>query len=468
MNDMVRSVFQRLRRHRLWSWPALVYGLISVILALAFQLGDLVSTSYHGYQLLECVFSGQVTSFYPECGRGVMGNAAYELPIYIVFGLWNLPVFLVNQVAGWQPQPGVLTYWSKFLLAVMYGLTARVLVQILRDLELGRRLEELGHDLFLTAPLAYFSIVLLGCYDIFAVFLTLLGIHYLLGNRQRSFVAAFALANCFKYFSILVFIPLLLLTEKRPAHLFRSLLAVGLLPAFFWGISRCMPGWGRYVDFPGRTLSRLQYVTYDVGLPVQGSWFAFTFLLVCMLAYACQPQNREVRQRLIVYIPLVAYAAFFLLVPWNAQWTMLLSPYLVLQVLFFPERRRALLWVEALLFAGFAGLCLGMHGINEQLINMCSAVSYGLRLDKLAVFTVSSQQFLQSQPTVLLLCLSLFSASLVAFCVLTWPTLERQAVPRLQPPIPLASKACRFAVLLVFVLPAAACFIGSYLSRPKM
>ena len=135
-------------------------------------------------------------------------------------------------------------------------------------------------------------------------------------------------------------------------------------------------------------------------------------------------------------------------------------------MLFFPDRRRALLWAEGLLFVAFSGLCLGVHGINEQLINMCSAVSYLLDLDKLPSFTVSSQQFLQSQPLVLSMLLSLISATLVAFCALSWPSLERKAILRLQPPLTLTTKACRFAVILVFVIPAAACFIGSYLLRP--
>ncbi|HOG50580.1 MAG TPA: hypothetical protein PKY10_08325 [Lentisphaeria bacterium] len=460
------GIWQKIRSHRLYGWPALVYVLLSFVLALAFQLGDLVTTSWHSYQLLECLFNGQVGNFYLECSRGVMGGAAYELPIYIVFGLWNLPIFLINKIAGWNPQAGVIAYWSKFLLGLLLLLTARLVGQIIRDLDLGQKLEEHGQDLFLTAPLAYFSIVLLGCYDIFAVFLTLLGIHYLLRERRGLFLLALALASCFKYFALLAFLPLLLLTEKRPWPLLRSLVAVCALPALFWSLSRCMPGWTCYAGFPGGTLGRIGAVTYDVGLSAPGSWFAAVFFLICLLAYAYQPPAREVRQRFILYIPLVIYAAFFLLTPWHAQWTILLSPYLVLHVLFFPDRRRALLWTEALLFVAFAGLCLGVHGINEQLINMCSAVSYLLNLDKLQSFTVSSQQFLQSQPLALSLLLSLFSATLVAFCALSLPPLEKRAILRQQPPLTLTAKACRFAVILVFVIPAAACFIGSYLLRP--
>lgn len=467
MHDNRRpGIWQKIRRHRLYGWPALVYVLLSLVLALAFQLGDLVTTSWHSYQLLECVFNGQVGNFYLECSRGVMGGAAYELPIYIVFGFWNLPIFLINKIAGWAPQAGIITYWSKFLLGLLLLLTARLVGQIIRDLGLGQKLEEHGQDLFVTAPLAYFSIVLLGCYDIFAVFLTLLGIHYLLCERRGLFLLAFALASCFKYFALLAFLPLLLLTEKRTWPLLRSLVAVFVLPALFWSLSRCMPGWDCYVGFPGGTLGRIGAVAYDVGLSVPGSWFAAVFFLICLLAYAYQPPAREVRQRFILYIPLVTYAAFFLLVPWHAQWTMLLSPYLVLHVLFFPDRRRALLWTEALMFVTFSGLCLGMIGINEQLINMCSAVSYLLNLDKLQSFTVSLQQLLQSHPLVLSLLLSLFSATLVAFCVLSWPSLEKRPILRQQPPLTLTTKACRFAVILVFVIPAAACFIGSYLLRP--
>jgi Gpi18-like mannosyltransferase len=63
--------------------------------------------------------------------------------------------------------------------------------------------------LFITAPIAIFAVFDFGQYDIIGVFFTLLGFYFYLKKDFLRFAIFFSIAISFKYFSLVIYIPLI-------------------------------------------------------------------------------------------------------------------------------------------------------------------------------------------------------------------------------------------------------------------
>lgn len=451
-------------RRRFMCWPAALYCLFAALVAFFFQLGDLVTVGNHGYVLLECAWDGRLLSFYEIAGAyDGLDIVCYELPMYMTFALWNLPLFIINKVFGLALNYGVVTYWCRLLLFLMFLLLGAVLERIIHhDFQAEEKTGEDAFDLFLTAPLAFFCIVLLGCYDVFCVFFMLLGVHHLLRGNKRLFVIMFALANCYKFFSFFTFVPLLLLCEKRFWWLFKAVVKSLVPILFFVLVSWRLPGRDVTSDFTSRMLSKLFAVSYPMGSGYYGSVFAAFLALLCILVYAYIPPDVATRRRLIAYIPLVVYSLFMLLIPWHGQWVLLLVPFMIINLLLCPSQRRTLLYLEGGMALTFFAVSSLHGGFDERLITICSAASWLFGLAKAHAFEYSMRTFLLASPMISALAISLFSASLVAYPLLCCPfwykRLERAAY---QPSFTRAEKVLRLCCVLAFI---AAAFLGWSLS----
>ena len=81
-----------------------------------FSHPDLWETANHGYVFLESLFSGKVLHFYEICARHentyyYLNSANYNIVIYIIFGLWELPVFVFNKIFHLRLNERFLIYW---------------------------------------------------------------------------------------------------------------------------------------------------------------------------------------------------------------------------------------------------------------------------------------------------------------------------------------------------------------------
>jgi len=315
MSDQGRRAVERVVDSRLGSWwssterPGLVdWALLGVILlgAYAFFLyGDVRATFEHSFNFLDSVFQGRVGDFYQIAIEHTSTGhpAVYDIPLYLLFGLWNLPTYIIYRITGFHyllSTPAQL--WLKTMMVLAALLAAKVLVDIARDLGVGRQRSKWVAFFFLS-----------------------------------SMTLWFAIANTFKLFAIFIFVPLLLLREKR-LRVVALQFGVGLI-----GLVACRAIYHGNVAYKASTggfmSSMLQRLT-AVGVPWQSSMipiFVVFMVGIVIFAYLRRPQGTKALAADAVYICMAIYLVFATIVPLNPYWAVMVSPFAVLIIFLNPR-----------------------------------------------------------------------------------------------------------------------------------
>ena len=200
----------------------LLYWSILILSFLLFQHPDLYHTATSSYAYLE----GHFIDFYDH-NKTVMEFTHYLPIIYFLYAIWNLPIYLLGYTTSpekthfsWVPlnlpSVPIEIIWWKILLIILFFSSAYALGKI-SELVLSDKShsKQLARILFATSPIAIFSVFIFGGYDIFSVFFTLIGFYFYLKKNIHLFVFFFSIAISFKFFAAVIFLPLLLLIEKK-------------------------------------------------------------------------------------------------------------------------------------------------------------------------------------------------------------------------------------------------------------
>ena len=349
-SDHGRRVVERVVDSRLGSWwssterPGFVdWALLGVILlgAYAFFLyADVRVTFEHSFNFLDSVFQGRVGDFYQIAIEHTSTGhpAVYDIPLYLLFGLWNLPTYIIYRITGFHyllSTPAQL--WLKTMMVLAALLAAKVLVDIARDLGVGRQRSKWVAFFFLSSMTLFVPVFVIVQYDIIMIVFILLGLRAYLRGRLGRFLLWFAIANTLKLFALFIFVPLLLLREKR-LRVVALQVVVGLI-----GLVGCRAIYHGNVAYKASTggfmSSMLQRLT-AVGVPWQSSMipiFVVFMVGIVIFAYLRRPQGTKALAADAVYICMAIYLVFATVVPLNPYWAVMVSPFAVLIIFLNPR-----------------------------------------------------------------------------------------------------------------------------------
>ena len=205
---------------------------------------DIQETAQHVHILLDDLFSGQFFDFYEHTMQarqayGFANAAHYHIGFYLLCAVWDLPVYLLGKLV--TVSPFVFMLWTKALGVAAWACCGLLLQTIARRLGAGQAETAWTPYLFWLCPISFFTVLCMGQYDSLCLFFLLLGVRYFMDGRIWRFVLAMGAAMLFKMFAVFVFVPLLLLWEKRPLHICKYALASLWLylpgSLLFWGRS---------------------------------------------------------------------------------------------------------------------------------------------------------------------------------------------------------------------------------------
>ncbi len=349
-SDRGHRAVERAAGSRLGAWwssterPGLVdWALLGVILlgAYAFFLyGDVRATFEHSFNFLDSVLQGRVGDFYQIAIEHTSTGhpAVYDIPLYLLFGLWNLPTYIIYRITGFHyllSTPAQL--WLKTLIVLAALVAAKVLVDIARDLGVGQQRSKWVAFFFLSSMTLFVPVFVIVQYDIIMIVFILLGLRAYLRGRLGRFLLWFAIANTFKLFAIFIFVPLLLLREKR-LRVVALQFGAGLI-----GLVACRAIYHGNVAYKASTggfmSSMLQRLT-AVGIPWMGSTipvFVVFMVGIVVFAYLRRPQGTKALAADAVYICMAIYLVFATIVPLNPYWAVMVSPFAVLIIFLNPR-----------------------------------------------------------------------------------------------------------------------------------
>ncbi len=298
-----------------------------------------------------------------------IGGNDYEISVYLVFAIWNIP----TKLAGFaRPEvfPLLVMLYNKLLVCILFALCSWCVYRIGSLLFKDEKTALFAAASFFLCPIALFGPFIFTQYDSIYVLIMLAGTFLLLRGEGRRDdllgVVLFGISILFKPFALIGFIPLMLYKNKNILRLLLSFVIV-ILPTV--AVKLVFTGAGGGVSFLSRLFESSILVNAWGNFKI--SLFPVLYMMLCMGCYFLEVSpDRDRQRRTAIYILYMAYAVFFSFVLWHPMWLLVMMPFFILTTVSSP-RRIPLLLVEIALTAGFAGTVLVSWGttIAEDLLS---------------------------------------------------------------------------------------------------
>ena len=335
------------------------FVIITLFFFYAFIYNDILETSRCGVNLWHDLVEGKLRYFYarrtdmPAIAYQRVVMASYEFPIYIIFAIWNFPLFLLEKFAHVDIFSSVLCLmWAKTILLVFVIFLCLEIAKICKKLAMSKETTAIVVMLFITANFLTTSVVMMASYEVISLYFSLIAINKYMEGNNRGFLIYFTVAVSMKYFALFIFIPLLLLKEKNIFKIAGSVI-VSILPVL---MCRLLIPMG--ISYPEVTnvvqetsviaTSISANASYGMGIGNLGFLYAlqyyleigmgrmyysvFTFVTLYVICYIVKIDKQDELNKWVIYVCALAYGLLFTTFFTHAYWIVLLVPFLVILI----------------------------------------------------------------------------------------------------------------------------------------
>lgn len=312
----------------------IIYGIILLSCFLLFQQTDLLHTTSSSYAYL----NGRFQDFY-DYNKLIVGGNDYFPIIYAIFAIWNFPLHVLGltsdiTLSGYSGITVIEVIWSKLLLVIFFFATAVMMYKTaLIVTEENQNQSRLTAGIFATAPIGVFAVFIFGQYDIIGTFFTISGFYFYLRKDFRRFAWLFSIALSFKFFAVLLFIPLLLLAEKRLLQLVK-LTAIALVVP----VIQLLLYWNNQA-FSGHIFSLATSKVDNVTRVILSlAVLVIAYSSICIYAFIKKPKDDSEWRKISIFISIAAYGLMFAFVVWHPQWLIIITPFFALAHLYIKDK----------------------------------------------------------------------------------------------------------------------------------
>jgi hypothetical protein len=417
----------------------LIAGTVLGIFFFSHIYWDMIVTTRHGINVWDSLFSGRLFDFYhdntaPPMYRFTTTPAIYPFPVYIIFALWNFPLWLLERFADVNPLGSALTlmYAKSVLIPFLIGSTV-LIRKICLKLAVSPDNASWCSFFFFTGITVTASLGIIGQYDIFGVFFMLMGLYFYVDKKYKKFVIFFAIAITMKLFALIVFIPLLLLAEKRIWHIALRLFGATSL---YIVCSALFP-------LPEEALFFINAITGVVflhRLPLTYMMHTPIFVTMTILLWIfCYTRNKKASDRekgiMGVYAAFLSMAILLVTCYTHVYWIIIMAPFMCILCFIHERKHTKAIWLTEMMMCGSFIIptlltnlpFFGVHTINDAwpgtLFGETQELTgfgtlLGMRIGENMLMNIA-HSFAAA-----------FIAGIIAFAVMTYPRKqELQAIP---------------------------------------
>lgn len=320
----------------IWLWGVL--AVVSIAFYSIYCYSDVIWTTRNGLTLWYMIFERiPIGRFYVTPYPLAEGDwhAYYDFFIYIIFAIWDFPLFIYEKLAGTSFADNYIALWyAKSISMFFYFLSAYQVYKMALKISGDRERAGWGVFSYIFSPMMMPVIVIMGGYDVISLFFTLCGVNAYLDEKNKKFVIYFACAIACKMFALLVFILLILLRWKKIWKLMLLLLSgisFILIPKVYFILYQKISNADTLIEGIDDTISSVMYIDAYLwsgeapfALTAIPLFFFFTFILAVM-CYFCKKQLDD---KMIVYISFLGMVIFVLTSDTHPQWIVLVTPYI--------------------------------------------------------------------------------------------------------------------------------------------
>ena len=335
----------------------LILSVCLTLLMVSYTYGDNTVITLHGMNVWSALRDGELLHFYQyNDGVAPPNEEFHSVPIiygfltFLFIAIWNLPLWLLQEFAGVNVFTSVLCLaWMKVINVLFMLGTAWLVQRISLHLAPTSRWVPWSGFFFLTSGFLVAAVFVMVQFDIIYMFFAMLGLYFVVHDRRKAFVVAFAVAVAIKWFPLFVFLPVLLLVEKRISRILLCLVGA-LSVAFAFKIPFL------FSENPsaevGSELIRHMVLTNRLPLGLEGvPTFAVLFGLVCIASFVHRPADPPALNRAVIYAGFAGVASFFVAAPAFPYWFALMCPFIAILWATHPGLSKVTLLIETGLVA---------------------------------------------------------------------------------------------------------------------
>lgn len=348
------------------------YGLYMLILIsflgfISFVYSDIADTTRNGINVWVLLFDGKLKDFYVYCSDcqisryfGYTAVCSYDMPIFFVFAIWDLPLYIYEKVTGLYALDNLFCLlWAKSIIIPFFIALLSVMLKIRKIFseDIGDKSEFLCT--ILTSALFYIPFIIMGQYDIIYVVIMLYGIYYYLKKDEKRFIVFLGIALLFKAFAVFALIPLVIMRYKNIKELLvKSIEAC--VPLLFCKIVQHF-FMVENVEGSDAIGTRVAEFVFQGRIPFfynGAALFFFAYFVFCFFLFVCE-KKEEMEKKMALYAPLVSFSIFFITCKSHPQWILSLMPLMVLIEFCNTENNKILgLLLETVLSLGYIICCI--------------------------------------------------------------------------------------------------------------
>lgn len=337
-----------------------VWLIMFLFVFLSYCYRDTISMIQYERNFAELLFKGNIFDFYEhtyqlatEKGYHV---ATYDFLVYIVMGLWGVPLYLLEQITGWNSmQETILLIYGKSILLVALAISSLYIYRIVFFITGNMKNSIRSIYIFVTSILVFEAIGYMGQSDILGISLILIGLEAYLKKENIRFLISFAIAVTFKQYALFVFIPLLVLINKNILKIILYTLVV-LAPTiltntFFDQTTQSMK---EKEGFAYKMFGKLVEQKISLGF----SEISILILLLgvfYVLIFLKKVDSNEEFIKYAVFIPLTSMLLLFISFQGSPYWYLYISPFFAIVSMVNIERIRENLLFETVAMAALFG-----------------------------------------------------------------------------------------------------------------
>jgi len=282
--------------------------LIGIVMLISFSYIDFKSLTIWSTNILDCIANGDITEYYSytalnkyEVAHKYVSGTLYSL---ILWGIWNIPIWGIQYFAGKAiVNSAILLIWSKLFLVASLSATLYITYKICSTLFKEQKIAKWITFLSATFVFTYVGVFYAGQNDILICMFAILGLYFLIKEKNIWFYIFSALAISIKYFYLIPYIPLILLTEKKIWKIVVKL-GIGTLPIIiFKFLVNNFPMYD--ISQTANHSDRILKGFFGSGIKAANgatlSFFILAFIIICFMAYMTKPKNKKIKNNYIMY-----------------------------------------------------------------------------------------------------------------------------------------------------------------------
>lgn len=258
-------------------------------------------------------------------------NANYNILLYVIAAVCFLPFDIMKKICGDMP----LIYahlWFNAIVGVMFYFTGTQVRRVLKVWNIEKDKAELTVLIYYMNPILLFATVGFSQLDIFYISAMLEALILFEKGKTDRASLLWSLSIAMKTFPVMIFIPLLLLREKRLTRIIRHALEAMSLSLIFSIIYGGSEGW---------KLNQLHSAHYKKPfmnmLPAENVGISLFVTLYLIIMFICWARKTKADYKSTILCSLAVYTVFTVFMDWLPQYPAPIGIFLALAFLIVPD-----------------------------------------------------------------------------------------------------------------------------------